>query len=73
MLTINELLHEVEKLPTAEKWQFFKRMVMLLEHETQKPQPSDYHEFLRQTYGSLRDTPIQRYDQGDYEKRERLE
>jgi len=66
MLTIDELLRQVERLPHTDKWVFFKRMVVLLEQETQEDQqPIDYQEFLRQTYGSLRDTPIQRYDQGE--------
>lgn len=28
------------------------------------------HEFLGETYSSLRDTPIQSWDQGEYEERE---
>lgn len=32
----------------------------------------DWHRFLRETSGSLRETPIQRWDQGDYEDREPL-
>ena len=34
---------------------------------------TDWHQFLRETYGSLRDTPIQRWNQGDYEERESLD
>ena len=74
MLTVDELLQEVERLPRAEKWALFRRMTVLLEQDVQKEQPqSDYHEFLHQTYGSLRDTPIQRHDQGEYEEREPLD
>ena len=73
MSTVDELLQEVERLPRTEKWRLFKRMIALLEQDNQKIQPPDYHEFLSQTYGSLRDTPLQRYDQGEYEEREPLE
>lgn len=74
MLTINELLHEVERLPAAEKWQLVRHVLRSLEYEqTTATEQSDWHEFLSMTYGSLRDTPIQRWDQGEYEKREPLE
>jgi hypothetical protein len=74
MLSMNELLHEVEKLPVTEKWQLVRRVLLSLEQEQYTPViQSDYHQFLRETYGSLRDTPIERWDQGDYEQREPLE
>ena len=42
--------------------------------ETKSPDdPSDCQQFLRDTYGVLRDTPVQRWDQGEYEARESLE
>jgi hypothetical protein len=60
MMNLNDLLHEAEQLPTAEKWQLVKQLLHSLE-AAQPPQsaPSDWHEFLRETYGSLRDTPTQ--------------
>lgn len=74
MLTMQDLLEEVERLPAAEKWQLVKHVLRSLEHEqTATPAPLEWHEFLRVTYGSLRDTPIQRWDQGEYEEREPLE
>jgi hypothetical protein len=48
------------------------QLLRSLEQETE-PVRSDWHEFLRETYGSLRDTPIQRWDQGEYEEREPIE
>jgi len=33
----------------------------------------DWHRFIAETYGSLADAPIQRGDQGKFEKREALE
>ena len=71
MLKIEELLQEMEQLPTAEKWRLVMRMLRLLEQEQlSSPAPSDWPQFLLETYGSLRDTPIQRWDQGEYETRE---
>jgi predicted nucleic acid-binding protein len=35
MLTVDELLQEVERLPRADKWLLFRRMTALLEREAQ--------------------------------------
>lgn len=73
-MTIHELLEEVDRLPAAEKWQLVKHVLDTLEQEqTTLPEPADYQQFLRETFGSLRDTPIERWDQGVYEEREPLE
>jgi len=73
-MTLDELLEEVERLPAADKWQLVKHVLRSLEQaQTVVPSESDWHQFLRDTYGSLRDTPIQRWPQGDYEAREPLE
>jgi hypothetical protein len=73
MLNADQVLHEAEGLPTAEKWRLVKLLLESLE-QTQAPasEAEDWHQFLRETYGSLRETPIQRWDQGDYEDREPL-
>lgn len=74
VMKLDELIHEAERLPTAEKWLLVKQLLHSLEEEQRaKPPPSDWHDFLHETYGSLRDTPIQRWDQGEYEEREPLE
>lgn len=74
MMTINELLHEVERLPAEEKWQLVRHVLRSLEHEQTTPSPQqDWHTFLRATYGILADDPIQRWDQGEYEEREPFE
>ncbi len=73
MMTLDELLHQVERLPAAERWQLVKRVLHSLEQEQSAPLPaSDWQQFLRETYGSLRETPIQRWPQGEYEDREPL-
>lgn len=74
MMKLNELIQEVEQLPAEEKWQLVKQLLNSLEEAQQaKSAAPDWHTFLRETYGSLRDTPIQRWDQGEYEEREPLE
>lgn len=74
MPTIHQLLEEVDRLPAADKWQLVKHVLDSLEHEKTAPTSTvDYHQFLRETYGVLGDTPIERWDQGEYEKREPLE
>jgi len=71
---MKELFEEVERLPAIEKWQLVRHVLHTLEHEqAASPAPSDWHEFLQATYGSLRNSPIQRWDQGEYEEREPLE
>jgi hypothetical protein len=73
IVTVDELLHEIEKLSLAEKWAFFKRLVVLLEVDVTSTDKTAYHDFLQQTYGSLQETPLKRYPQGAYEEREFLE
>ncbi len=74
MITLNQLLQEVEQLPTGEKWQLVRHVLRSLEQEQAAPPvEADWHQFLRDTYGSLRDTPIQRWPQGEYEDRESFE
>jgi hypothetical protein len=74
MMSFDELLHEVERLPAAEKWRLVKHVLNSLELEQTPPAAdSDWHQFLRETYGSLHNTPIRQWEQGDYEDREPLE
>jgi hypothetical protein len=73
MLTIRELVEEVDRLPAADKWQLVRHVLDTLEQEQVAPtSTADYHKFLRETYGVLRDTPIERWEQGEYEEREPL-
>lgn len=74
MLSIHKLIEEVDRLPAADKWQLVKHVLDTLEQEQIVPvSTADYHEFLRETYGVLSDTPIERWEQGEYEEREPLE
>jgi len=71
VLTIHELIEEVDRLPVADKWQLVRHVLDTLEQEHIAPSSAaDYHQFLRETYGVLRDTPIERYEQGEYEERD---
>jgi hypothetical protein len=74
MQNIYELLTQIDELPDTEKWQIVRHVLNKLEHTPaiQKDR-SDWHQFLRETYGSLKDSPIQRWDQGEYEDRETFE
>ena len=59
MMKLDDLIHEAERLPAAEKWQLVKRLLLSLETEQQaQPARSDWHEFLRKTYGILADDPM---------------
>jgi hypothetical protein len=70
MLTVDELIEKVDRLPAADKWQLVKHVLDTLEQEQIAPSSTaDYHQFLRETYAVLRDTPIKRWPQGDYEER----
>ena len=62
-LTLAEILQLIEHLGTS--------LRQMLESEAYKRM--DWHDFLHATYGSLRDNPIQRWKQGEYEEREPLE
>jgi hypothetical protein len=74
-MTFKELLNEVEHLPLTEKWELVRHVLDTLERD-QAPatdEQTDWHQFLLETYGSLKDDPIQRWDQGEYEVREPFE
>lgn len=80
MRKIDKILHEVEELSTAEKWRLVRLVLGSLQQAQedaaiQHPESeiADWHQFLRETYGSLRDTPIERWDPGAYEQREQIE
>jgi hypothetical protein len=73
MHTISELLTEIDRLDPVEQWHLVKHVLDRLERvQTLSTAQTDYHQFLAETYGSLRDTPIERGDQDEYEVREPL-
>ncbi|MBE2267716.1 MAG: hypothetical protein IAE80_05750 [Anaerolinea sp.] len=72
-MSLDQLLDEVEQLPAAEKWRLVRHVLRSLEQQQTAAPRSDWHAFLRATFGSLKDMPIERHDQGNYEEREPLE
>ncbi len=74
MIKLDDLFTLVDQLPAADKRRLIEHMQESMKRR--KPSPiddDDYQKFLTDTYGSLRDTPIERGDQGEYEQRELLE
>jgi len=69
----DKLLQAVEDLPTVEKWRLVRRLLHSLEQEQAEAMKTDWHQFLRETYGSLRDISFERQPQGEFEEREPLE
>lgn len=72
MLTMHELLKMVKHLPAADKWQLVKYVLDTLERANPAV-TADYHQFLCKDCSVLRDTSIERWEQGEYEERELLE
>ncbi len=75
MIAYPDVAQLADQLPSAEKARLIEHLSAALRRELESApqQQEDWHEFLRSTYGSLRDTPIQRWEQGEYEEREPLE
>lgn len=75
MIAYPDVVQLADQLPTAEKARLIEHLSAALRRELERvsrPQ-ENWPEFLRSTYGSLRDTPIERFEQGEYEEREPLE
>jgi hypothetical protein len=72
MNSYQEVSTIAEQLSVAEKWRLVKQLLRSLETKQTRSAASDWKTFLQETYGSLRETPIQRWPQGDYEEREPL-
>lgn len=80
MLTYQELLSEIKRRPPGERLALLEELAHSLredlapEADSQKPEdlgwPPGYFE---QTFGILRDDPIERGPQGEYETREELQ
>lgn len=60
--TLESVLAQAERLSPQDRLRLVERLAVTLQAEL-KPQ-SDWHIFLRETYGILKDDPIQRYGQG---------
>ena len=75
MIAYQTIVELADQLPPAEKARLIEHLSAALRHEfLEQPQRDlTWHEFLQATYGVLADTPIKRWDQGEYEEREPLE
>jgi hypothetical protein len=72
-MSVSELIHEIEQLSETQKWQIVRALLESLEQErTNAAADTGWLAFLQQTYGALRDAPLERWEQGDYEEREPL-
>jgi hypothetical protein len=71
MNVYEEIITLADQLSKSQKAQLIEHLSEELKRDAEGRVP--WREFLRQTYGSLKDTPIQRWEQGEYEERERLE
>ncbi|GAB4528090.1 MAG: hypothetical protein OHK0046_46590 [Anaerolineae bacterium] len=59
-MTLQHLLDEVERLPTAEKWQLVRHLLDELQAEKQAASREDWAGFVNRMYGALADDPIER-------------
>mgnify|MGYP001094530327 CR=1 FL=1 len=69
--TLESVLAQADRLSPQDRLRLVERLAATLQTELQPK--TAWHTFLRDTYGSLRAIPIQRYEQGEYEEREPLE
>jgi hypothetical protein len=75
MIVYREIVEMADQLTMAEKAQLIEHLSASLRQnlEVEAFKRMAWHEFIDRTAGSLSETPIQRWEQGDYEEREPLE
>jgi hypothetical protein len=75
MIVYQNVVELADQLPLAEKARLIEHLSASLRQdlEVEAFRRMDWHEFIDRTAGSLAETPIQRWEQGDYEEREPLE
>jgi len=71
MISIEQLIEEIDQLQHSEKWRLVNHLLQSLEHE--QHQPTDWKAALKATQGILADDPIERPPQLPLEEREPLE
>lgn len=70
-MTTEQLLNQIDQLPTADRWRLVNHILHTLEHE-QKTQ-SDWQKALAATYGILEDDPIEEPEDLPFTEREEME
>ncbi len=74
MLTKELLKKEIDRIDEGYMEVLYKIVKALqVQPDRADDSPSDWQEFVRETYGCLSDDPIERGDQGSYEIREASE
>ena len=66
-----QLMQQIDRLPTPQKWQLVNHILRTLQHERQPV--SDWQAALAEYEGALADDPIERPPQLPLEEREPLE
>ena len=59
-MTIQDIIQQSEKLPTADKWHLVRYLLNNLETEKREVLREDWADFLERMYGALADDPIER-------------
>ena len=71
MLTKDLIKTEIDRVQD-EYLEVLYRIIKALEHPVDSGRSTTWREFVTQTYGCLSNTPIDRGDQGGYERRDAL-
>jgi hypothetical protein len=67
------VLNEVERLPTAEKWQLVRHLLDELEADKRSAAQEDWVSFVNRMYGALANDPIERPSQLPLTERDPIE
>jgi hypothetical protein len=73
MITRDALKLEIDNLPDELIEPLYVIIRALDRRETPQSSQEDWHDFINKTYGAMRDSPIQRWPQGEFECREEFE
>ncbi len=71
-MNFDELFQQVQQLSVSDKHWLVEQVLQILD-EQQIVIEADWHKFVHEMYGSLKDTDLRRWEQGNYEERESLE
>jgi hypothetical protein len=71
-MTLENLIHEAERLPAADRWRLVRHLLNTLESTTPTPQ-EDWHSFVNRMYGALADDPLERPSDLPWTEREPID
>jgi hypothetical protein len=72
-MTLQNLLDEAERLPTAEKWQLVRYLLDDLQAKQAVAVSEDWPSFVNRMYGALADDPIERPPQLPLSEHDRID